>query len=227
MVVGQIDEALHPMMLAILVGGLEPGQLVPVTVLHGSADSLPLDGGLGGMLRWSNEPLDMMLTDPRSPVRRLPPDEQEWLHCTGAALLVPVVAQDTSLVAVIVLGERRSEEAYTDEDCAAPRQHRGADGAWLRRRAAAPPRQRPADLEKQTTQLVAPVATPMMECPRCGRCEDVTTRQLPARRDAAAARWPASHGPSTTSTGSSSCSAGAGWVRSIARGTCASIGSSR
>ena len=35
MVVGQIDEALHPMMLAILVGGLEPGQLVPVTVLHG------------------------------------------------------------------------------------------------------------------------------------------------------------------------------------------------
>ena len=44
------------------------------------------------MLRWSIEPLDVMLTDPRSPVRRLPADDQEWLHCTGAALLIPVVA---------------------------------------------------------------------------------------------------------------------------------------
>ena len=178
MVVGQIDEALHPMMLAILVGGLEPGQLVPVTVLHGSADSLPLDGGLGGMLRWSNEPLDVTLTDPRSPVRRLPPDEQEWLHCTGAALLVPVVARDTSLAAVIVLGERRSEEAYTDEDCTllgsiAAQMALGFDVARLRRRVT------PADLEKQTTQLAVAVGTPMMECPHCGRCEDVTTASCP------------------------------------------------
>ena len=64
MVVSQIDEALHPNMVAILVGGLEDGLLVPVTVLHGSADSLPLDGGLGGMLRWSDAPLDILLHDP-------------------------------------------------------------------------------------------------------------------------------------------------------------------
>ena len=87
MVVSQIDEALHPNMAAILVGGLEDGLLVPVTVLHGSADSLPLDGGLGGMLRWSDEPLDILLHDPRSPVRRLPPEEQRVaaLHRCGAA----------------------------------------------------------------------------------------------------------------------------------------------
>jgi predicted Ser/Thr protein kinase/GAF domain-containing protein len=179
MVVGQIDEALHPTMVAILVGGLEPGQLVPVTVLHGSADSLPIDSGLGGMLRWSSEPLDVMLTDPRSPVRRLPADDQEWLHCTGAALLVPVVAQDSGLIAVMVLGERRSEEAYTDEDCAllgsiAAQMGLGFDVARLRRRVATR-----VDLESQTTQLVATVASPMMECPRCGRCEDVTTATCP------------------------------------------------
>ncbi|MEO7272207.1 MAG: serine/threonine-protein kinase [Vicinamibacterales bacterium] len=179
MVVGQIDEALHPTMVAILVGGLEPGQLVPVTVLHGSADSLSLESGLGGMLRWSSEPLDVMLTDPRSPVRRLPADDQEWLHCTGAALLVPVVAQDSALIAVIVLGERRSEEAYTDEDCAllgsiAAQMGLGFDVARLRRRAATRD-----DLESQTTQLVAAVASPMMECPRCGRCEDITTSTCP------------------------------------------------
>ena len=42
------------------------------------------------MLRWSDEPLEIFLQDPRSPARRLPPDEQNWLHCTGASLLVPV-----------------------------------------------------------------------------------------------------------------------------------------
>ena len=48
MVVDQIDAALHPEMVAILVSGPEAGLLVPVIVLHGSADSLPLDGGLAG-----------------------------------------------------------------------------------------------------------------------------------------------------------------------------------
>ena len=48
MVVDQIDEALHPEIVAILVSGIEDGRLTPVTVLHGSAESLPLDGGLGG-----------------------------------------------------------------------------------------------------------------------------------------------------------------------------------
>jgi tRNA A-37 threonylcarbamoyl transferase component Bud32 len=164
--------------VAILVSGLEEGQLVPVTVLHGSADSLPLDGGLGGMLRWSDAPLDILLNDPRSPVRRLPPEEREWLHCTGAALLVPVVAQEGGLVAVIVLGERRSEEAYTDEDrellgSIAAQMGLGFDVARLRRRAT------PSELETQTTPLVAQVRAPMNECPRCGRCEESDTVACP------------------------------------------------
>jgi tRNA A-37 threonylcarbamoyl transferase component Bud32 len=179
MVVSQIDEALHPEAVAILVSGLEEGRLVPVTVLHGSADSLALDGGLGGMLRWSDAPLDILLNDPRSPVRRLPPEEREWLHCTGAALLVPVVAQDGGLVAVIVLGERRSEEAYTDEDrellgSIAAQMGLGFDVARLRRRAATR-----SDLETDTARLVAQVQAPMNECPRCGRCEEPDTVACP------------------------------------------------
>jgi eukaryotic-like serine/threonine-protein kinase len=179
MVVTQIDQALHPHMMAILVSGLEDGLLVPVTVLHGSADSLPIDGGLGGMLRWSDAPLDILMSDPRSPVRRLPPEEREWLHCTGAALLVPVVSEQGGLVAVIVLGERRSEEAYTDEDrellgSIAAQMGLGFDVARLRRRATQ------SNLETQTTRLVALVQTPMHECPRCGRCEESDTVACPA-----------------------------------------------
>src|SRR5262249_7310602 len=81
MVVQQIDEALHPEMVAILVSGIEEGRLSPVVVLHGSAESLALDGGLATMLRWSDEPLEIFMQDPRSPALRLPADEQDWLHC--------------------------------------------------------------------------------------------------------------------------------------------------
>ena len=176
MVLNRIDEALHPQTIAILVSGVEEGQLAPVTVLHGSAESLPLDGGLVAMLRWSDEPLEIFLQDPRSPVRRLPREEQEWIQCTGASLLVPVVAQDRSLIAVIVLGERRSEEAYTDEDrqllaSIAAQMGLGFDVARLRRRAATP-----TALEQETVQMTAVGAEPMMECPKCGRCDDPGTR---------------------------------------------------
>ena len=179
MVVDQIDEALHPDMVAILVSGIDEGRLTPTTVLHGSAESLPADGGLGGMLRWSDTPLDIVRQDPRSPVHRLPADEQDWLHCTGASLLVPVLGQDKALVAVIVLGERRSEEAYTDEDrellaSIASQMGLGFDVARLRRRAEAR-----ADLEQETTRMVALVPAPLSECPKCGRCEEPDVRNCP------------------------------------------------
>ncbi len=174
MVVKQIDEALHPQMVAILVSGVEDGLLAPVTVLHGSAESLPLDGALVSMLRWSGEPLEIFLQDRRSPVRRLPREEQEWLQCTGASLLVPILARDRSLVAVIALAERRSEEAYTDEDrqllaSVAAQMGPGFDVARLRRAEAQ------MAMEQETAHMTALVGAPMMECPKCGRCDDPGT----------------------------------------------------
>jgi eukaryotic-like serine/threonine-protein kinase len=181
MVVNQLDEALHPRTIAILVSGIEENRLAPVTVLHGSAEPLPLDGGLVSMLRWSDEPLEIVLNDPRSPARRLPVDEREWLECTGAVLLVPVVGQDRTLIAMIALGERRSEEAYTSEDrqllaSIAAQMGLGFDVARLRQRAGS---RDPADTDA-THISAAPAVEPMMECPRCGRCEESTVGFCPA-----------------------------------------------
>jgi hypothetical protein len=175
MVVNQLDEALHPLMTAILVSGIDEGRLTPVTVLHGSAEPLPLDGGLVSMLRWSDEPLEIELADPRSPARRLPAEEREWLECTGAVLLVPVVGQDRSLIAVMALGERRSEEAYTTEDrqllaSIAAQMALGFDVVRLRRRVGTQ-----SGNDSDATRVSAAPAEPiepMMECPRCGRCEE-------------------------------------------------------
>lgn len=180
MVVAQLDEALHPELAAILVSGVEDGRLAPVTVLHGSADSLPLDGGLVSMLRWSDQPLEIFFHDPRSPARRLPHEEQAWLERTGAVLLVPVVGVDRGLIALIALGEKRSEEAYTDEDrqllaSIAAQMGLGFDVARLRRDGGTP-----VNLGSDTTRVLPAAVQPMTECPKCGRCEDAGTALCPA-----------------------------------------------
>ncbi len=182
MVVDQVDEALHPETIAILVSGIDEGYMTPVTVRHGSAEPLPLGGGLVTMLRWSDEPLEIVLSDPRSPARRLPPEEREWLECTSAALLVPVIGQDRSLIALIALGDRRSEEPYTAEDrellaSIAAQMGLGFDVARLRRRVGTL-----AEGDADRTRVTTP-ATPvesMMECPRCGRCDDAGVTACPS-----------------------------------------------
>jgi predicted Ser/Thr protein kinase len=178
-VVQQIDEALHPETLAILVSGVEEGRMVAVCTRYGNAAPLPLAGGLTTMLRWSDEPLEIFLQDPRSPAKRLPPDEQEWLASTGAVLLVPVVSEDRTLIAIIALGARRSEEAYTAEDLQllasiATQMGLGFDVARLRRS------QTPGGSAAETTRMLAEPRDAMNECPRCGRCEDGAVSVCPA-----------------------------------------------
>jgi eukaryotic-like serine/threonine-protein kinase len=183
LVVQQIDEALHPERVAILARGLDDTCLTAVTALGEAVDPLPLDGGLVAMLRWSDDPLEILLADPRSPLRRLPPEERAWVERSRAALLVPVHGDDRSLLGVVVLGERRSEEAYTAEDRAllasiAAQMALGFDVARLRRRLeGATVGSTDRDL---TTRVVAPSAHAMAECPRCGRCEDAGVLVCPA-----------------------------------------------
>ena len=170
LVVEQIDQALHPEITAMLASGIEEGRLAVVTARGGDVDGLALDGGLVTMLRWSDEPLEIFLDDPRSPARRLPPDEIAWLERTGASLIVPVLGQDRALVGALVLGEKRSEEAYSSEDrellgSIAAQVGLGLDVARLRRRAT-------DVMTADPTRLADTPLPPMMECPRCGRCED-------------------------------------------------------
>jgi eukaryotic-like serine/threonine-protein kinase len=180
MVVTQIDQALHPEMIAILVSGVQEGQLVAITALEQRPEPLPLDGGIVSMLRWSDEPLEIFLNDPRSPARRLPTSERDWLEQTDAVLMVPVIGQDRSLIAVIALGERRSEEAYTAEDrqllaSIATQIGLGFDVARLRQRSGAG-----TDLDSDRTRAVTAITSPMMECPRCGRCEETEVKTCPS-----------------------------------------------
>jgi eukaryotic-like serine/threonine-protein kinase len=179
LVVQQIDDALHPERLAVLAAGGEDARLSAVSNRGEPPDPLPADGGLATMLRWSEAPLDILLTDPRSPLRRLPAGEQAWLERSRSALLVPVHGEHGALVAVLVLGEKRSEEAYTAEDrtllaSIAAQMGLGFDVARLRRRIDG------AEARDHTTRLATPRDHLMAECPRCGRCEDVGVTTCPS-----------------------------------------------
>ncbi len=182
LVVQQIDAALHPTMVAVLVAGVEPGTLVPVSVLHGTADTLEQRGGIGTMLTWSDTPLDLDLADERSAAGRLPPDEVEWLRCTGAVLFVPLSASESGtrqLLGALVLGGKRSEEPYSADDRAllssiGAQVSLGLDVARLRRRQSvvadgaqptALPTNLPSGADASGAWLVA-------ECQVCGTCHD-------------------------------------------------------
>lgn len=181
LVVQQIDEALHPDHITMLAAGPEDAQLTAVAASGDPVRPLPAGGGLASMLQWSEEPLDILLTDVRSPLRRLPAEERAWLDDARAALIVPVHGENRSLVAVLVMGEKRSEEAYAAEDRAllasiAAQIGLGLDVARLRLRLGG----RAAGAPDHTTRLATPRDHLMAECPRCGRCEDVGVTSCPA-----------------------------------------------
>jgi tRNA A-37 threonylcarbamoyl transferase component Bud32 len=178
MVVRELDQALHPEMAAILVANDEATALTSVATLRDGIKPLPLQGGLVAMLRWSDEPLEVYLRDPRSPARRLPTNERDWLESTGSVLFVPITGEDRALLGIIALGERRSEEAYTADDrqllaSIATQMAFCFDVARLRRRGT-------AGEDTDRTGVVTPAVRPMMECPRCGRCEDADVTRCPA-----------------------------------------------
>jgi predicted Ser/Thr protein kinase len=187
LVVKQIDEALHPSTVAVLVAGVEPDTLVPVSVLHGTSDTLPARGGIGTMLTWSDTPLELDLDDERSAAHRLPPDEVEWLRCTGAVLLVPLSGDEQGtrrLLGALVLGAKRSEEPYSADDRAllssiGAQVSLGLDVARLRRRPTAAAGDFGTAVPTSLPGATAAGTLMVAECQVCGTCHDATVATCP------------------------------------------------
>jgi predicted Ser/Thr protein kinase len=188
LVVQQVDAALHPSMAAVLVAGVEPGTLVPVSVLHGTADTLAEAGGIGTMLSWSDAPLELDLMDERSAAHRLPADEIEWLRCTGAVLFVPLSTGDQGtrrLLGAMVLGRKRSEEPYSADDRAllssiGGQVSLGLDVARLRRRETFAVHGTLGTVLPTALPAAVGGSTPMVvECQTCGACHDSAVARCP------------------------------------------------
>jgi uncharacterized membrane protein YjfL (UPF0719 family) len=124
-IVHRIDEALHPEFVSVL--GHVPGELnfaaTPGSSAVGSTEertpmSLPTSLAVIGVLSVLRKPLALSLGDTAWVRHQLPIDERALLINQGIELLVPISSQlsgDLPL-GLLVLGPRRSEEPYNQED---------------------------------------------------------------------------------------------------------------
>jgi hypothetical protein len=184
LVISQIDTALHPESVAVLAG--EDMRLDVLAALRSEVTPLARDGGLATLLRWSDEPLEIFLDDDRSPAARLPAGDRAWLQQTRVTLLVPIFTGSgdrRTLIGVIALGEKRSEEPYTAEDRRllsgiAGQMSLVLDLSRLRRQASTTPligepSRTPAATPTMVTGPGGTGAPALMMCPACQRCYDV------------------------------------------------------
>jgi hypothetical protein len=107
----EIDRAFHAEDVAVLLRRNEAfvDPLNRVAPLQGSTALAILIGGAAS-------PLDVETWDPQSPLVRLPQSEREWLDNAHARLIVPLLDRGGVLVALMTLGDKRSEAPYSLED---------------------------------------------------------------------------------------------------------------
>ena len=159
--VQQIDEALHPEFVEVLRHAPGDSCFAPVTLSSRAHATLPASLATIGVLAALRKPLALSLGDTAWVRHQLPAAERALLLGRGIELMVPVF-NDTggAPAALLVLGPRRSEEPYNDDDL---------------------------DLLATIAQglglLIGRSGTDthgLAECGACGRCFDGGTRVCPA-----------------------------------------------
>jgi GAF domain-containing protein len=113
LLVAEVGRALHLERVALLMLD-DSGDTLGDS--QGRVRPLSLSGPLGAILSGSRAPLDVDLSSAGSALSRLPEGEREWLADAGARLIVPLFGARDTPIGVLVLGDKRSEQPFTQED---------------------------------------------------------------------------------------------------------------
>jgi tRNA A-37 threonylcarbamoyl transferase component Bud32 len=113
MLVTEVGRALHLERVTLLMLD-DSGETLGDS--QGRVRSLSLGGPLGTILSVSRGPLDVDLSSTGSALSHLPEAEREWLADAGARLIVPLFGVRDTPMGVLVLGDKRSELPFTQED---------------------------------------------------------------------------------------------------------------
>jgi serine/threonine-protein kinase len=160
----EIEAALHPAFLALLLRRPRDSSFCAVTAVPAGAsvEPLPAASKTVAVLEVLHRPIQIPAEDEAGLPRQLPAAELESFRRCGIELLVPIELRPTMTGAVLVLGPKRSEEPYSveDEDLLM------AVGSGLAYALArpAPPTDAPHGFE---------------ECLDCGFCYDIGTGRCP------------------------------------------------
>ncbi len=157
----EIDHALHIERVAVLVPDAAGASYV---AFDGSTRPLAADSVLVRLMSGTDEPFDVDLDAPRSPLRRLSTDEQAWLTEGGFRLVVPLRDSAGSVTGIVALGEKRSDVPYSAKDRRLLAAVGASGGLYLESRRAreTPVRTTPGEPSVEGGEA------PALECAACG-----------------------------------------------------------
>ena len=154
-VISKIEAALHPGFAGILVRQPGAANFCAVASVGGAPPPIPADSILVALMKASNKPIENSQSQPGRLHQELPREEVECLQKTGAEWFFPLTLGGTGPEAILVLGAKRSEEPYSQEDREILSVIAGSLALLLERSKAA-----------------APPSVGFGECPECGSCYD-------------------------------------------------------
>jgi len=166
LLVAEVGRALHLERVALLMLD-DSGDTLGDSL--GQVRPLSLSGPLGTILSGSRAPLDVDLSSAGSALSRLPESEREWLADAGARLIVPLFGVRDTPMGVLVLGDKRSELPFTDEDKRLMTAVAASAALALEQK-----------LSRESPNLDTPVSVPRSNGAQCASCGRVQPR--PAER---------------------------------------------
>ncbi|HYK89470.1 MAG TPA: protein kinase [Acidobacteriota bacterium] len=154
-VISQIEASLHPKFAGFMVH--EPGaaSFRSVVSTFSAPAPIPAHSRLIALIRLLDKPLENSQGQSGRLQQELPLEDLEYLKETGAEWLFPVTLGGTGTEAVLVLGPKRSEEPYSQEDREILSAITGSLALLLER-----------------SLVVVPIQSGFGECQSCGRCYD-------------------------------------------------------
>ena len=166
-VVSRIAQALHPSFVALLVRDRDGRSYRTVAASPtGSAPaSLNADNKLLAIARLLDKPLDIGGSETEWLARKMPLGDITAMQAAAIDLVVPVRSEDGDARALFVLGQKRSEEPYSEDD-----------GELLMAIAESVAMRLPAVAASGHRGAAATdIAERFEECPTCGGCYDSGT----------------------------------------------------
>jgi protein kinase-like protein len=156
-VVAQIDAALHPELTAILTRDADQREYRSLAAAPAGLAPPPLqpDSKLIGLIRILGKPMEVGPHESSWLTQQLPHRDTDYLRQARIDLIVPISVDPSRTEAILVLGRKRSEEPYSQEDQDLLVTIAGNLALVLDRRA-------DTDSGAQTFE----------ECPQCGTCYD-------------------------------------------------------
>ncbi len=154
-VISQIEGSLHPHFASLMVREPGAGSFSAVAPAGSASPPIPGDSKLITLMRELDKPLENSQSQPGWLQQQLPAAEVVYLQETRTEWLFPVTLGGTGREAVLVLGPKRSEEPYSQEDREILSAITGSLALLLKR-----------------SPVPAYVQVGFGECPECGGCYD-------------------------------------------------------